>query len=477
MNKILMTFLFLTAFFVGNSQISTSTAWTLQDCIDYAMENNITIQQSSLSLDQAENTVMQSKMNIYTPIINANVSHNFNFSNSIDPLTYEFIQQNTQSTQFSLSGNYSLFEGMSRIHTLKANQEAVTATTYDIEAVKDNTRLLIANYYLQVLVANEVLQVAKEKKTLTENQLSNTQQLVDAGVVAKGDIFNIDAQLANDEMSIVNAEINLEKALNQLKIVLQLDPYQELMIQGFSTEQAVVAEPTPPQSITASAYTFMPSILSSESRLSVAEYQYKAAKGSLSPTISLNGSISTNYFNAAREAIGFENISFPTIGTVQGSGESVVSNIPDGDVVFEDKKFGAQLKDNLGENLSISMSIPIFGKWQRMIAIDNAKINIENAELTIESQKNEVSQNVFNAYTDVSASVKRHQTAEKSVTAAAEAFRYAEEKLNAGVSNSLEFETSKNRLINAQAELIQAKYEYYMRKMILNYYKSGELSL
>lgn len=466
----------LSLLLISFSSLHAQTVWNLQSCIDHALENSIAIKQSKLNTSYAENTLLQSRMNMYSPIVNSDISHSFNFSASVDPLTFDFIRQNTQSTRMGISGQYSLFEGLNRYHTAKANEDLLDATSYEVMELENNTKLTIANYYLQILVANEVLQVANERLNLTNLQLNNTEKLVQSGVRANGDLLEVESQKANDELAIVNAENTLERALNQLKILLQLDPYEVITVEGIDVSTTQIGTYNP-QFVSSRAFDLMPNLKGSELRRMAAEKQLKAAKGLLSPTLSLTGYVGTNYFSAARDVLGESSLGRVPIGTVNGSNEIVTSLTEFTSPIFGDLSFGQQFSKNINQNLALNLSIPLFGKWQRMIAIQNAKVNVEQANYNIESKENELQQTILNAYTDMKGAAKKLEASQKSLNAASQAFDYGNKKFQAGLMNTLEFETVKNRYVAAQADVIQSKYEFAFMQMIVNFYQTGNIQL
>ena len=170
MKKIIPFFLFAsTLFFVQAQEI-----WSFEDCVSYALENNININQSKLSTDFAANNVLQNKMDIYSPNINVNVTEGFNFANSVDPLTFNFVKQNTNSTTTGLFIDFNLFQGLSRMMNLKASALELDATQLDQLELENSTRLIIANNYLNAMLAKEALQIAQDQRVLTQNQYKNT---------------------------------------------------------------------------------------------------------------------------------------------------------------------------------------------------------------------------------------------------------------------------------------------------------------
>ena len=470
MKKIIPFFLFAsTLFFVQAQEI-----WSFEDCVSYALENNININQSKLSTDFAANNVLQNKMDIYSPNINVNVTEGFNFANSVDPLTFNFVQQNTNSTTMGLFIDFNLFQGLSRMMNLKASALELDATQLDQLELENSTRLNIANNYLNAMLAKEALQIAQDQRVLTQNQYKNTLELVKVGVLAKGDQYEVEAQMANDEVNVITTENNLELALNQIKFVLQLDPFQEIDIVGLpDMDIDVDANMTDVSILAENALHLLPNVKSAELRKRAAEFQLKAAKGSLSPSISLSGYLGSNYFSAAQQQVGETTVTTP-IGFVSGSNDLVISSFQQ--PIFGDKSFGMQVGDNFNQNVRINLNIPIFGKWQRMIAINNAKLAVKQSEYDIQSKQNTLNQDIFNAQTSLKAASKQFLASEKSMEAASIAFTYAEEKFKFGVINTYEFETAKNRLVAAQTNLAQAKFEYLFRHAIINFYKTGELS-
>ena len=470
MKKIIPFFFFASTLFFVQAQ----AIWSFEDCVSYALENNININQSKLSTDFAANTVLQNKMDIYSPNINVNVTEGFNFANSVDPLTFNFVQQNTNSTTMGLFIDFNLFQGLSRMMNLKASALELDATQLDQLELENSTRLIIANNYLNAMLAKEALQIAQDQRVLTQNQYKNTLELVKVGVLAKGDQYEVEAQMANDEVNVITAENNLELALNQIKFVLQLDPFQEIDIVGLpNMDIDVDANMTDVSILAENALHLLPNVKSAELRKRAAEFQLKAAKGSLSPSISLSGYLGSNYFSAAQQQVGETTVTTP-IGFVSGSNDLVISSFQQ--PIFGDKSFGMQVGDNFNQNVRINLNIPIFGKWQRMIAINNAKLAVKQSEYDIQSKQNTLNQDIFNAQTSLKAASKQFLASEKSMEAASIAFTYAEEKFKFGVINTYEFETAKNRLVAAQTNLAQAKFEYLFRHAIINFYKTGELS-
>jgi len=193
----------------------------------------------------------------------------------------------------------------------------------------------------------------------------------------------------------------------------------------------------------------------------------------LLPSLILSGNIGTRFFSESQHKTGSTTIN--NNFNIEIGGVDVPVSMPQEVPTFSKTPFMQQLRDNLSEGISLSLNVPILGGWQRRTAIENAKINILKTQLDFEDKKNRINEDVFTAYTDFSLAQKRYLVSKKSVKAANEAYHYANEKFKAGILNSLEFETAKNRKINADANVLQAKFDLFFKKMILDYYETGEL--
>lgn len=465
--------LFLFIILSSSQLVNAQKTWSFEDCVNYAIENNINLSLSKLNIDYAKNTHLQNKMDLFTPNASISITEGFNFANSINPLTYQFVQQTTNSTSLGFNADYNIFQGLQRIFQIKASKSDLSASELEQKEFENNTRLLVANYYLNALLAFEAYQVALEKKKLTQNQLGNTLELVKAGVLAQGDKYEVEALLANDELNIVTTENNFETAINELKLLLQIDPFEDFSIEGLNIDEAEMDNyPVQAKMLSLNAIANLPNLEVLRLKTEAANYQLKAARSSLSPTLSISTYLGTNYFSAAQEQTGSESVTQP-IGVVSGTGQVVLTTF---DLAsFSNKNFGSQLSDNFNQSIRLNLYVPIFGKWQRMIAIDNAKLNIIKTEYDLKNKENNLQQEVFTAYTNLKASFKKYEANVSNYEAAELAFNYANEKFKAGILNAYEFETAKNRFINAEVSTVQSKYEYFFRKLIVQFYETGEL--
>ncbi len=449
--------------------------WGFEECVQYALNNNINVNKSKISKDLAKNTVIQNATNMFTPNINFNASQNFNFGNSINPLTYEYSKENSFSGAFNLAMDYSIFEGLSRMFEWKASKSEKVASNYELLKLENDTRLTIANYYLSVLLAKENIKIAKEQLSLSKAQFEYTKNLVEAGLLAIGDQYEVEAQVANNELNLVNAEVNVEVSLNNLKWVLQLSNSEIFDIQEINADYYDLQNFTLSLTeLTNTALNILPNMQAPKNRYKAAEQRLKSAKGRLSPMLSISSNLSTNNFNLAKQQVGSKTLTVP-IGKVGVTNEVVYSTY--NEPILEQKPFGKQLLDNFTQAISLNLRVPIFSKWQRITAINNAKLQVKNADLDIKNQELFLSQDIQTAYTNLKSAAKKYEASFTNLEASEIAFQFAKEKYKANLINSYEFDTVKNRYVSSQASLIQSKFEYIFYRMIVGFYQTGVLEL
>ncbi|GET32533.1 transporter [Prolixibacter bellariivorans] len=424
----------------------TPNAWSLKECIDYAIKNNIQVKQGELSTQLQENSLRKAKADRY-PNLTSQASQNESYGRSLTySNTYENI--NSSQTNFNLSTNVPVFAGMQINNNIKAKNFDLKASMEDLQKVKDNITMNIASAYLEILFSQELVKVSEEQLAVTKQQIQQTQEKVDAGALAKGSLLDIQAQAAKEELTLVDNQNQLK--LNYLKLaqLLELDSYKNFDIQ--KPELPTIRAEASLMSATEvykNALALWPDIKSTEYKLQSSEYQLKAAKGTNYPTVSLYG----NYFNL------YNNKYTDTQGN---------------EISFKD-----QLKNNERKGFGLQMDIPIFNRLQNKTQIDNAKINVLSKQLDVENAKKALRKDIETAETNAIAALNRYTSNQKAVAAMQEAFRYSEEKYNVGLVNALEYNQAKNNLAKAQSDLLQAKYEFIFRTKILDFYRGIPIEL
>lgn len=427
---------------------SQQKVWTLEECIAHALQNNIQIKQQEIMTEYQVTALEQSKLKLL-PTLNGSASHNYAFGRALDETTYEFTENETvQSNNFYAGSNVTLFSGLVNYNTIQKNKYQVLASEQELAKFRDDISLNIALAYLQILLNRELVTATEAQVEMTRQQIDRTQKMVEAGSLARGNLLDIEAQAAREELQLVNLQNQLTLSLLNLAQMLE-----QQSTEGFSIaipdiavrDEAVDGNPVAIFSI---AEKTRPEILSAEYQLKSAEYDLAIARGNRSPRLSLGASMSTGYSDKRLK-----------LGT------------------NEQYPFGEQLNDNLNYGLGFSLNVPIFNGWQVNTGIKNSKLNIENYQYTLENTKKQLYKNIQQAATDAGGALKKYHASQKAVTSMEEAFRYAEQKLGVGMVTAVEYNQSKTQLLNAQSEMAQAKYEYVFKTKVLDFYKGIPLTL
>jgi outer membrane protein len=423
---------------------SQQKEWSLEECIKYAIENNIQIKQQVIQTEVQQNSLDLAKMKL-VPSLNSSLSHNYNFGRALDQTSYEFYNQTMQSDYLYVGGETPIFTGMQNVNAIKKNKYEVLAAKEDLQYIRDDVALNVALAYLQILLNKDLVSATQNQLNITLQQIEKTKRLVDAGSVAKGNLLQIEAQSGQEELSLINMQNQLETSFLNMTQLLELKSTA-----GF----AVIAPQISVDSnsiITGNiddiyqiASGNRPEIRSSEMKLTASEYDLKIAKGGRSPRLALNYSFNTAY--------------------------TYINNLQN--VPFKD-----QFKNNKNSALGLSLNIPILNGWQVNKNIANSRLSVENYQYSLEGTKKQLYKNIQKAYTDAVAALKKYNASLKAVASSEEAFRYTEQKFNVGMVTSVDYNASKTQLLNAQADMSQAKYEYIFKTKVLDFYKGIPLTL
>ena len=436
----------LTLFCCLPAIIKAQPTWSLQKCIDYALENNIRVKQQRLNADYNRNQVSQAKSD-RLPNLNAGVSNNFNFGRS---LTYENTYQNVNSSQVDgyLSTEVTLWDGFTLANTIEQRQLDLQAALEDLQKTRDDITLSIAASYLEILFAEELVLVAENQLEVTRQQIERTRQLIEAGSLARGALLEIEAQLAREELQRVNDQNRVQLAYLNLYQLLELPVEERFKIEKPELPE-IRANATMAQSrqVFENALQVRPEIKAAQLRVESAGEQLEIAKGSRYPSLNFGA----NYYN--------------------------LYNNKYTDMTGEDIPFGEQLRNNKRYSLGFTLNIPVFNRFRVKNSISNARLQVTDYKYQLQTARNVLRKDIEQAYTNAVAALKRYVSSEKAVTSMEEAFRYTEEKFNVGMVNSVEYNQSKNNLSMARSELLQAKYEYIFRTKILEFYNGVPLEL
>lgn len=433
--------------------VTAQKLWTLEECIDYAFENNIEIKQSVLSVDAADKDVLQSKYNL-APTVNASTSHTFGWGRSFDESANRYASKNTQSSYFSVNSQVTLFNGLQLINNVRQKQFDYLAEKYASDKIRNDMSLNVAAAYLQILFTIELANNAQRQVDISKEQIDRTKKQVEAGAVAMGSLYDIEAQGAVDEANLVSANNSVMIAYLDLMQLLDMESDSEFDIDKPVLE--IVGNPAllPAGMIYNKSVTIMPEIKSAEYRVESAQKGMSLVKGQRSPRLYASGSYGTNF-----------------------SDQLMKSYIPGQPGYNEMIPFGDQFKENRNGVLSLGLSIPIFNGYQVSTNIKKSKIYYESVNLSLESEKLRLRKNIEEAYADAIAAYQTFLSRQKSVEAFTEAFKYTEEKFNVGMVNSTDYNVVKIQLANSESDLASSKFDYIFKTKILDFYLGRSLSL
>lgn len=456
-------------------QVKSQEKWSLQQCVEYAFQNNITIRQSEIANQVNENNYLQSKLS-FLPTISADASYNLNFGNSVNPTTYDFVKKTTNSNTFSVNGNLPLFTGLQQINNMKRAGFDVAASQQDLENTKNNMVLSIAQLYLQILQNMDLLQVAKDQKKMSEQQLQKTNAMILAGASPEGNRLQSQAQLATDELKIVNAQNALDISKLSLELLLQLDPEKpfDILIPTIDNELLWDESTTAPQ-IFSYAVANQPSIKSAEYKLKSSASNLSITKGAFSPTLSLYGTLRTNYFSESQTINTLNTYTIQPIGFVESTLAPVSTIIPDREYTLT--PYGTQLKNNLAQVVGVSLSVPILSKWTRITNYNNAKLQLLNNGLNLDAAKNKLKEDIYRAYYNAISAKKTYEANIKNVESLQKSYDFAKERFGVGALAQIELNTIQSNLSFAQSELTRNKFDYLFKIKILDFYQGKKLSL
>ncbi len=434
--------------------LSAQKTWTLEDCLKYAMENNIKIKQSVLNTEYNENLLKQSKLG-QIPNLSGSANYGFSTGRTLDQTTYRYSNQQINSVNMGLSSYTNLFNGLQVRNTIQQNELNLLATYQDVESVKNEISLNIAAAYLNIMFNKELVAVTISQLEITGQQMERTKKMVDAGKLARGNFLEINAQYAGEEVNLVNAENQHSISLLNLQQILHLpiDSAFEVLIPELADpdEDPLLIDA---QEVYSIAEEIMPEVKSAMLSLESAEKGLAIAKGARSPQLYMSANYNSGYSDIR---------------------EQVVEIGPP--LVFGAYPFFDQVRDNRNAGLGLGLSIPIFNNWSINTNIANARIMHENAKLDLQNRQLALYASVQQAYADALAALKKFNATQQALTSMEESFKYTEKKFEVGLVNTVDYNMSKNQLIATQSDLLQAKYDFIFRTKILNFYRGEPITL
>lgn len=441
MKKQYITFVTIAVLSAGSAMAQKQ--WNLKQCIEYAIEHNLTIKQQEAAKNESAvdlNTAKWSRL----PDLNGSASHSFNFGRSLQ-MDNTYQQLNTQNTGLNLSTSIPLFTGMQIPNQIALSKLNLKAAVEDLNKAKEDISIQVTSAYLQVLFNEELAKVAHEQVALSEEMLKQKTAFFKVGKASEAELYEAKSRAAQDQLSAVQADNEYRLALLDLSQLLEL-PTPE----GFGIVSPSIDEDkdfsilTSPADIYSEALLIKPSIKAAQYRVEGAQKSIRIAQSGYYPQLSLGAGIATSYYNVSGR---------------------------------ENGNFGSQLRDNFSQYIGLSLNIPIFNRFSTRNQVRKARIQQTTLNWQLEDAKKALYKEIQQAYYNAVNAESKFESSRTADEAAKASFNLMKEKYANGKATSTEFNEARTNWLKAVSDRIQAKYDYLFRTKILDFYKGVPLTL
>ncbi len=450
---------------------------TLQESVSTALKNNFDVKQSELRSESASIVLKQSRRDLL-PAISGSVGHGYNQGRSIDPFTNSYIDQNVGFANYSLGGSITLFNGLLLQNSIRQNSLAYEASRMEQQQARERLTLDVILAYLQILSNEDLLNQATLRADLSRQQVKRLETLNKEGAIPPSQLYDLEGQLANDELSIINTRNALDASRLRLAQLMNVEYRPDMQVARLSEAALQLTQryPFSAGDIYNSAVDQLAIIRGAALRKESAEKGVQVARSSGMPNLSFSSNLFSNYSSlATRNSLGgIENVTTDQYIDVNGTRYPVIA--PQQNMRSEKIDFSDQLKNNYSSSFSLNLRIPIFNSQATRSRVAQAKVDLKSAELAEETTRLELKQAVDQAYFNMQAAWDRYGALNRQVEAFRKAFRAAEVRFNAGAGTSVDYSVAKNNYDQAQINLINARYDYVLRSKVLDYYR-GALTL
>ncbi|MBX2827297.1 MAG: TolC family protein [Flavobacteriaceae bacterium] len=452
--------------------------WTLRECVQHALDNNISIKQSELDVELAE-IERSDALGNYLPSLNGSASNSWNTGLTQNITTGVLENQTSRNSSYSITAGVTVFNGLSNLRAMQRAKISKLAAEYGLSKMEDDISLFVANAYLQVLTNKANLEATISQNEVTLEQINRTQELVDAGVLPKGDLLEIQATDATEKQSIAVAENNVKISLVSLAQLLLVKDYENFDIEdeGYDIiDEGISAKGV--AEIIASAQENRSEVKIAQANFDLAQKDLQLAKSALYPTLTAFFNYNTRETDLPRgieTIVDSDNpitIGETPIGVVDGTGESVFGIEPNivGFRELDPLPFTEQLYLNDGISYGVQLNVPIFNGFSVRNNVKRSEVNMKRQEFLLEQSKLDLESTVYQAYVDAKGSLKAFEAAQKAVESQELAYQYAKDRYDVGLTNAFDFSQSKLRYDNAQIELNRSKYDYIFKLKVLELY-------
>ena len=459
------------------SQTSGSNVWTLQRCLEHALEHNLQLKQAELGIVRGELGELSAK-GAFLPNLNASSSYGVNIGQRIDPFTNTFATDAVQSSNYGMSSGVTLFNGFQNHLNLRRARLGLELAQTNVEIAQNNVALSLASGYLNVLFQKEFLTIAQLNAEATGRQVDRVQKLVNAGAAAESDLYDVLAQQASDASSVVAAENGVTLAKLALAQLLQLsgDDADALDVAPPSDDLLETTQlPLSADAAVAFAKSSFPDMKAAELQVTDAYLGLDLAKAARLPRINGSYSVGSGYSQNRQTAVVDPVYTNFTIETTQGIPLTVPVETSEG--VYETMSFQDQLSNNLNQSIFFSLSVPLFNNFGIHTNVERAEVDVLSAKLAKDQTEQALTQTVEQAYADARAAQRTFEANDRALEAAQLAMTNAEARFEAGAISALEYADARTRLDNARINALRTQYDFVFKTRILDFYLGRPLSL
>lgn len=466
------SFLSLIVMLVCNITIQAqSKKWTLEECVTYAIQNNISIKQSELDSKMAL-IDKKSAVGRFLPSLNASASHSWNIGLNQDITTGLLQNKTTQFTSAGANVGIDIYRGLQNQNTLRKANLSIVAAKYQLVKMKEDIALNVANAFLQVLFNKENLKVQKEQLRINEKQYVRSEELVKVGSIPRGDLLDVKATLALNNQNVITAENSLLISKLSLSHLLQLKDFENFdVVDDTDVKDANNIMAQTPSAIYEKAFEGRTELKIARTNLEIAEKNVAIAKGAFQPTLQGFYSFNSRVAYSDRVTGVIPNTSNPTsiVGFVEGTNQNVLSpNFTR--VLGNPAPFFDQFNTNKGQSFGMQLSVPVFNGFSARNNVERSKVSLERSKIAVEQQNLDLQRNVYTAFADAKGALNAYESSVAALEARQGAYNYATEKYSVGLMNSFDFNQSQTLLTNAQSEVLRTKYDYIFKIKILEFY-------
>jgi outer membrane protein len=478
-------FCLLFIFISFHSIAQTDDTWSLERAVNYAIEHNLSIQQSVLNARLSKLTYIQSTVS-QLPNINGSASRGRSYGRSVDPTTNQFVSGSSYD-YMSLGGNADvlLFGWFQKRNTIRSNNFTSQAAQADLGQLTNDISLNVATGYLRALLAQQQILVSEKQVGLSKAQLDQTKKFAEAGKLPELNVAQLESQLANDSANLIGAYTEYTAALLDIKALLNFDFKTPFNITAPNIDIAnlsVSLTPTPEEIYDVAVKNYG-TIKSSKMKLKASERQLWSARGSLLPQLTMGAQLGSNWSSTTKDITAYNitgynpNGSFVT-ADIPGIGLTKFDVYqPNVSYTTSDVAHNTQLDRNFRQTVSLSLNVPIFNGWQSQLAVKQAKFNMLNLQIAKTQAEVKLKQDIYKAHNDAKNSLQKYYAAERANNAAERAFDFAKKRYDLGLTNTVEYLTTQNTLYSASSNLARAKYDLIFKLKVIDYYLGKELKL